>query len=64
MSYQLPDEYWDLLGSNSPFLCQPVHNQSQLVTQLQATNNDLQTQVLDAPDNIANVASQAALAVA
>jgi len=35
-----------------------------LVAQLQAANNDLQTQMLDALDNVANVASQAALAVA
>ena len=64
MSHQLPDEYWDTLGLNGPFLHEFFHNQSQLVTQLQAANNDLQTQVMDAPDDIANVASQAALAVA
>ena len=45
------------------FLCELFHNQSQLVAQLQATNNDLQTQMLDAPDDIANVASQAASAI-
>ena len=64
MSHQLPDEYWDLLGPTGPFLCELFHNQSQLVTQLQVTNNDLQTQMLDAPDNVANMASQAASAVA
>src|SRR5882724_1743274 len=64
MSHQLPDEYWDPLGLNSPFLCKLFHNQSQLVTQLQATNNDLQTQVMDAPDDVANAASQAVSAVA
>src|SRR5882724_4641734 len=64
MSHKLPDKYWNSLGPNGSFLHELFHNQSQLVTQLQATNNDLQTQVLDAPDNIANVASQAALAVA
>jgi len=32
--------------------------------QLQSTNNDLQTQMLDAPENVANVASQAMSAVA
>src|SRR5882724_4381358 len=64
MSHQLPDKYWDSLGPNGPFLCKIFHNQSQLVTQLQATNNDLQTQVMDAPDNIANTASQAVLVVA
>ena len=51
-------------GPNGPFLHKLFHNQSQLVTQLQAANNDLQTQMLDAPDNVANVASQAMLAVA
>ena len=64
MSHQLPDKYWESLGSNSPFLHELFHNQSQLVMQLQVANNDLQTQVMDAPDDIANVASQAALAVA
>ena len=64
MSHQLPDKYWELLGPNSPFLCELFHNQSQLVTQLQAANNDLQTWVMDAPDDVANVASQAMLAVA
>ena len=64
MSHQLPDEYWDLLRPNGPFLHQHFHNQSQLVMQLQETNNDLQTWMLDAPDDVANVASQAMLAVA
>src|SRR5882724_7583750 len=64
MSHQLPDKYWDSLGLNGPFLCELFHNQSQLVTQLQAANNDLQTQVMDAPDDIANAASQAVSAVA
>ena len=32
--------------------------------QLQSTHNDLQTWMLDTPDNVANVASQAVLAVA
>src|SRR5882724_7987812 len=64
MSHQLPDQYWELLGPNGPFLCELFHNQSQLVMQLQAANNDLQTRVMDAPDNVANMASQATLAVA
>src|SRR5882724_13538058 len=64
MSHQLPDECWDSLGPNGPFLCKLFHNQYQLVAQLQAANNDLQTQMLDAPDDVANVASQAALAMA
>ena len=64
MTHQLPDEYWDSLGPNSPFSCEPFHNQSQLVTKLQMANNDLQTQMLDAPDDVANAAFQAASAVA
>src|SRR5882724_11472853 len=64
MSHQLPDEYWESLGPNSLFLHELFHNQSQLVTQLQVANNDLQTQVMDAPDDIANAASQAMSAVA
>src|SRR5882724_9677852 len=64
MSHQLLDKYWDSLGPNGPFLCELFHNQSQLVTQLQVTNNDLQTRVMDATDDVANAASQAASAVA
>jgi len=64
MSHQLPDEYWESLGPNGPFLRELFHNQSQLVMQLQAANNDLQTRVMDTSDDIANVASQAASAVA
>src|SRR5882724_12372108 len=64
MSHQLPDEYWESLGPNGPFLRELFHNQSQLVTQLQAANNDLETQVMDALDDVANVASQAMSAVA
>ena len=64
MSHQLPDEYWDSLGPNAPFLHEFFHNQSQLVAQLQAANNDLQTWTLEAPDDGANVASQAASSVA
>src|SRR5882724_11626413 len=64
MSHQLPDEYWDLLGPNGPFLHELFHNQSQLVTQLQVANNNLQTWMLDTPDDVANAASQAASAVA
>src|SRR5882724_8467693 len=64
MSHQLPDKYWESLGPNGLFLHELFHNQSQLVTQLQVAINDLQTRVMDAPDNIANAASQAALAVA
>src|SRR5882724_6279085 len=64
MSHQLPDEYWESLGPNSPFLHELFHNQLQLVMQLQAANNKLQTRVMDTPDDVANVASQAVLAVA
>src|SRR5882724_7864470 len=64
MSHQHPDEYWDLLGHNGPFLHKLFHNQSQLVAQLQETNNNLQAWMMDVPDNIANVASQAMSAIA
>jgi len=64
MSHQLPDQYWELLGLNGPFLCELFHNQSQLVAQLQAANNNLQTRVIDTPDDVANVASKATSAVA
>src|SRR5882724_10462674 len=64
MSHQLPDEYLESLGPNSPFLHELFHNQWQLVVQLQVANNDLQTWVMDAPDDVANAASQAVLAVA
>jgi len=64
MSHQLPDDSWDSLGPNGAFLHELFHKQPQLVTQLQASNNGLQTWMLDALDYIANTASQAAMAVA
>ena len=64
MSHQLPDEYWESLGPNGLFLCELFHNQLQLVTQLQVANNDIQTWVMDAPDDVANEASQATSDVA
>ena len=64
MSHQLPDKYWDLLGHNSPFQHELFCNQSQFVAQLQETNNNLQARMMDVPDNVANAASQAALALA
>src|SRR5882724_1279570 len=64
MSHQLPDKYWGSLGPNGPFLCELLHNHSQLVAQLQTANNNLQTQMLDSPDDVANAASQAVLTVA
>src|SRR5882724_4222583 len=57
MSHQLPDKYWELLGPNSPFLHELFHNQLQLVMQLQAANNTLQTWMMDSPDDVANAAS-------
>ena len=64
MSHQLTDKYWESLGPNGPFLCELFHNQLQLVVQLQVANNNLQTWVMDALEDIANVASQAMSAVA
>jgi|SRR5882724_10235877 len=64
MLHQLPDKYWELLGPNGPFLHKLFHNQSQLVAQLQAANNNLQTRVMDTLDDVANAASQATSAVA
>ena len=64
MSHQLPDKYWDSLGNNGPFLHKLFHNQPQLVAQLQAANNNLQTWMLDTLDDVANTASQATSAVA
>jgi len=63
MSHQLTNEYWDLLGPNGPFLHELFHNQSQLVQQLQDTNNTLKTQVMDAQDDVSNTVTRAMLAV-
>jgi len=46
------------------FLANFFHNRLSWLPQLQAANNDLHTQMLDALDNVANAASQAMLAVA
>src|SRR6266481_7446055 len=61
---QLPNEYWDSLGINGPFLWLLFMSQHKQVQQLRDTNTFLQGQVTNTHDDITNVASATASAVA
>src|SRR6266481_6290145 len=61
---QLPNEYWDLLGVNGPFLRSLFMSQHEQLQQLQDANTFLQGQVTDTHDDITNVALATASAVA
>jgi len=63
MSHHLTDEYWDLLGPNSPFLCQLFHDQSQQLTQLQTANNPLEDHAMEAKTNVSYTEAKATLAI-
>jgi len=63
MSHQLPDKYWDC-WTNGPFLHELFPQPVSTIAQLQTTNNDFTDPSNGCPDNIANMASQVALAVA
>ena len=64
MSDQLPNEYWESLGQNGPFLRSLFEGQHEQLQQLKESNAFLQTRVADTCDNITNVASATAYAVA
>ena len=64
MSDRLPNEYWESLGQNGPFLRSLFEGQHEQLQQLKESNAFLQTQVADTCDNITNVASATASAVA
>ena len=64
MSDQLPNEYWESLGQNGPFLQSLFKGQHEQLQQLKESNAFLQTQVADTCDDITNVASATASAVA
>ena len=63
MSHCLTEEYWELLGPNSPFLRELFHTQSQQLTQLQTTNNALEDHTIEAQTNILDVVPKAASAI-
>ena len=64
MSDQLLNEYWESLSQNSPFLQSLFEGQHEQLQQLRESNAFLQTQVADTCDDITNVASATASAVA
>src|SRR5467141_1063090 len=64
MSHCLTEEYWELLGPNSPFLRELFHTQSQQLTQLQTANNALKDHTIEAQTNISDAAAKATLAIA
>ena len=64
MADQLPVGYWESLGPNGPFLQSLFMSQQEQVQQLRDTNTFLQSQVTDTHNDITNVASATASAVA
>ena len=64
MTDQLPNEYWESLGQNGPFLQLLFMGQQEQVQQLRESNAFLQSRVADMRDDITNVASATASAVA
>ena len=64
MTNQLPNEYWESLGQNGPFLQSLFMGQQEQVQQLRELNAFLQSRVTDTRDDITNVASATASAVA
>ena len=64
MSDRLPNEDWESLGQNGPFLRSLFEGQHEQLQQLKESNAFLQTQVADTRDDITNVASATASAVA
>ena len=61
---QLPVSYWESLGPNGPFLQLLFMSQQEQVQQLRDTNTFLQSRVANTHDDITNVASATASAVA
>ena len=64
MSDRLPNEYWESLGQNGPFLWSLFEGQHEQLQQLRESNAFLQTRVADTHDDITNVASATASTVA
>ena len=64
MTDQLPNEYWESLGQNGPFLRSLFMGQHEQLQQLRESNAFLQNRVTDTRDDITNVASATASAVA
>jgi len=62
MSHQLTDNFWDLLGLQGLFLHELFHKQSELIEQLQLSNNSLEDWVMQAQDDVTNAAMKVKLA--
>ena len=64
MSDRLPNEYWESLSQNGPFLQSLFEGQHEQLQQLKESNAFLQTRVADTHNDITNVASAMVSAVA
>ena len=64
MSDRLPNKYWESLSQNGPFLQSLFEGQHEQLQQLKESNAFLQTRVADTHNDITNVASAMASAVA
>ena len=64
MSDRLPNEYWESLSQNGPFLWSLFEGQHEQLQQLKESTAFLQTRVADTCNDITNVASAMASAVA
>ena len=64
MANQLPNEYWESLSQNGPFLWSLFMGQQEQVQQLRESNVLLQSWVADTQDDITNVALATASTVA
>ena len=64
MSDQLPNEYWESLSQNGPFLWSLFEGQHEQLQQLKESNAFLQTRVADTRNDITNVVSATASTVA
>src|SRR3979490_3033181 len=62
MSNQLPDHDWTSLGEGGVFLRTLLNTQTELVSQLQLQNQHYQNQLVNLPNNLAEVATAAAAA--
>jgi hypothetical protein len=64
MSDLLPDEYWDSLGENGPFLKGLFENQRIQLQHSEVQNQNLHTHLMNTQNHIVNTTSEAAVAAA
>jgi len=57
MSHHVKEQYWELLGPHSPFLCEIFDNQSQQLVQFQMANNVLEDHAPEAQGDVTDAAT-------